>query len=114
VYFEGVLESHLRRIGVVDVTLGAPAASAISTAGLTDDHGVAAVRLPGPAIVRLAFLFRVERLATDDRHPGQGRRWSGAQLEWAWATPRAADQPVELTPDFSRAASHLLKSCQSC
>lgn len=54
VCFEGVLESHLRRIGVVEVTLGVPAASAGSAAGLTDDRGVAAIVLPGPAIVRLA------------------------------------------------------------
>jgi hypothetical protein len=64
VFFEGRLRRFERRIGAVFVTLGAPAVER-SAEGMVFLRGSAAVLLHGPALVRLAVPFRVERLPND-------------------------------------------------
>lgn len=85
VYFEGVLESHHRRIGVVDVTLGAPSLPSTPADGVTGFRGGQAILLPGPALVRLAFPFVIEPLPDDDTNYWRDLRVAGAQFEWPWA-----------------------------
>lgn len=61
-YFEGKLKRFRREIGVVHVELEPPASTTESVEGSTCFRGGIAVILRGPAIVRLAFPFRVEKL----------------------------------------------------
>ncbi len=85
VYFEGRLEAFERRIGVVDVILSAPTGrSASASEGMTAFRGTTAVVLPGPARVRLAFPFVVERLPADDENYWRDLRGLRAQLEFPW------------------------------
>ena len=65
VYFEGRLELAVRRIGVVYVGLEAPASLEESAEGVVHFRGGMAVILRGPAVVQLAFPFRVEKLPSD-------------------------------------------------
>lgn len=84
VYFEGRLEAFERRIGVVDVLLGAPPSGEASSEGIIRFRGIVAVVLPGPAVVRLAFPFRVERLPTGDDNYWRDLQVPRAQLEFSW------------------------------
>jgi len=61
-YVEGRLSRFSRQIGVVHVELDSPAFATDSVEGSTCFRGGIAVILRGPAIVRLAFPFRVEKL----------------------------------------------------
>ena len=62
VYFEGVLLEVTRQIGVVHVRLGPPRARGRSAEGYVRFRERIAVILRGPAVVRLAIPFHVERL----------------------------------------------------
>lgn len=62
VYFEGQLRQFVRRIGVVEVTLAAPIATQASVEGIVHFRDQPAVILRGPAVVRLAYPFKVERI----------------------------------------------------
>jgi hypothetical protein len=85
VYFEGRLEAFERRIGVVDVILSAlTGLSESASEGITAFRGSTAVVLPGPARVRLAFPFLVERLPADDENYWRDLRGPRAQLEFPW------------------------------
>lgn len=68
-YFEGVLLEHMRRIGVVHVRLGSPGDPRTSAEGCVQFRGKVAVIVRGPAIVRLAIPFHVERV------PGCGQNY---------------------------------------
>ena len=61
-YFEGNLKQFRREIGVVHVELEPPVSTTESVEGSTYFRGVTAVIMRGPAIVRLAYPFRVEKL----------------------------------------------------
>jgi len=84
VYFEGRLEAFERRIGVVEVLLTAPLSVEASTEGIISFRGAAAVVLRGPAVVRLAFPFRVERLPLGDNNYWRDLQVPRAQLEFTW------------------------------
>jgi len=75
VYFEGRLDSFVRRIGVVEVTLASPPEGGESAEGIVPFRGAAAVIVRGPATVRLSFPFKVERLPSD-----LGNYWRDLQL----------------------------------
>ncbi len=62
VYFEGQLRQFVRRIGVVEVTLYAPIATQASVEGMVYFRDQQAVILRGPAVVRLAYPFTVEKI----------------------------------------------------
>ena len=65
VFFEGLLEGHVRRIGVVDVILAELNATGDSADGISSFRGTTAVILSGPAIVRLAYPFAIEPIYAD-------------------------------------------------
>lgn len=65
VFFEGRLESFVRHVGVVEVTLAAPSAPQMSEDGIVAFRGTSAVILHGPATVRLAFPFVVEQIPSE-------------------------------------------------
>ena len=74
-YFEGKLRRFVRQIGVVYVELESIAFPEQSAEGVVYFRGKAAVILRGPAVVKLAFPFRVERLpAQEDNY------WSDLHL----------------------------------
>lgn len=82
VFFEGRLEAFERRIGVVDVILAAPVNRDGSVPdGATAFRSTTAVVLPGPARVRLAYPFVVERLPADEGNYWRDLRGPRAQLE---------------------------------
>ncbi len=68
VFFEGKLREFTRQIAVVQVWLDAPTRPAASAQGMIHFRGASAVLIQGPALVRLAFPFRVERLPSDERN----------------------------------------------
>jgi hypothetical protein len=80
VFFEGRLRQFERRIGVVYVTLDAPVLPPSSAEGRVLVRGVPAVLVRGPALVRLAFPFRVEPLPTDEPNYWEDLRFPKAQL----------------------------------
>lgn len=85
VYVEGRLEAFERRIGVVDVILSAPTGRGASVSeGITAFRGTTAVVLLGPARVRLAFPFVIERLPADDENYWRDLRGPRVQLELPW------------------------------
>lgn len=84
VYFEGRLEAFKRRIGVVEVLLAAPRSVDASAEGIVLFRGAPAVVLRGPALVRLAFPFRVERLPSDEDNYWRDLQIPHAQLEFTW------------------------------
>ena len=85
VFFEGRLEAFERRIGVVDVILSGPVRrGASATDGQTAFRGATAVVLSGPARVRLAYPFVVERLPADEANYWRDLRGPRAQLEFPW------------------------------
>ena len=65
VFFEGRLRRHQRQIGVVRVWLDALDSVETASDGSVYFRGKTAVILRGPAIVKLAFPFQVERLPAD-------------------------------------------------
>ena len=65
VYFEGRLEKHWRRIGVVYAYLDVPRTYEGTPEGTAPFRGRIAVILKGPALVQLAFPFIVEKLPAD-------------------------------------------------
>lgn len=74
-YFEGKLRQFFRQIGVVYVDLESIAGPEQSAQGVVYFRGKSAVILRGPAVVKLAFPFRVERLpAHEDNY------WSDLHL----------------------------------
>ena len=84
VFFEGRCEAYRRHIGVVEVTLGALFSPARPANGIVAFRGRSAVVLPGPALVRLAVPFVVERLPADEANYRRDLRLPTAQLEWPW------------------------------
>ena len=84
VHFEGRLESFVRRIGVVQVTLAAPAGEPRSSDGIVRFRGRTAVIVAAPALVELAFPFVVERLPADTGNYWRDLQVPRAQLEFPW------------------------------
>lgn len=80
VYFEGRLREFTRQIGVVDAWLDAVPLIAEPVEGTIRFRGSTAVILPGPAIVRLAFPFKVERLPADSANYWEDLRLPRAQF----------------------------------
>ena len=80
VFFEGRLLAFERRVGVVFVTLAAPAFPDPADEGLQAFRGGTAVLLHGPATVQLAFPFRVEPLPADPVNYWADLRMPCAQL----------------------------------
>lgn len=91
VFFEGRLLGFERRIGVVFVTLAAPTRTEPAAPGSVAFRGGSAVILDGPAVVQLAFPFRVEPLPTDPVNYWADRRVPGAQFRLPALDPDAAD-----------------------
>ncbi|MCP5524076.1 MAG: hypothetical protein H7A46_21270 [Verrucomicrobiales bacterium] len=87
VYFEGLLEGHVRRIGIVDVVLGEPPATDDCADGITAFRGSTAVILPGPAIVRLAYPFVIEPIPGDPINYWRDFTRHGVQFELPLGDP---------------------------
>ena len=87
VYFEGVLRQYTRQIAVVFVCLG----PRTSTHGVPDGpihfRGTIAVLLQGPAVVELAYPFRVERLHHDALNYWTDLRFPTAQFRLPFDSP---------------------------
>lgn len=81
VYFEGLLRSFERRVGVVLVVLEAPSPRALASEGWVMLRGESAVILHGPAVVELAPRFRVEPLPPDPRNYWRDLQIPSAQFE---------------------------------
>jgi hypothetical protein len=80
VFFEGRLCRFERRIGVVCVALDLPRVMGRAAEGTVLVRGIPAVLLRGPAIVRLAFPFRVEPLPADEANYWEDLRLPTAQF----------------------------------
>lgn len=80
-WFEGTLADYRRRIGVVYVTLD-PTQMLDTAQGMIHFRGESAVILQGPASVRLAVPFRVERLPHDSTNYWIDLRHVGAQFNF--------------------------------
>ena len=65
-YFEGRLQRYLRQIGIVYAHLDSPNSIEDSAEGVVCFRGTLAVILRAPAIVKLAYPFRVEKIPADD------------------------------------------------
>ena len=91
-YFEGRLREFSRRIGVVDARLDSPTIVNEPVEGAVGFRGSTAVILAGPAIVRLAFPFKVEKLPTDPANYWEDRRFPRAQF-WLPFCPIAPRLP---------------------
>lgn len=65
VYFEGVLRQFERRVAVVYVCLGSRTTSERVPDGPIHFRGKIAVIVQGPALIELAYPFRIERLPGD-------------------------------------------------
>jgi hypothetical protein len=81
VYFEGSLRGFVREIGVIWLRLGSPAPIVGAVEGIVRFRGKMAVILRGPAMVKLAFPFRVEKLPADADNYWRDRQTSRAQLK---------------------------------
>ena len=81
VFFEGKLREFARQIGVVQVWLDAPARPTASAQGVIYFRGGSAVLVHGPALVRLAFPFRVERLPSDESNYLRDLRFARVQFD---------------------------------
>lgn len=86
VFFEGCLLHHERHIGLVSVVLGTPNDSYRSAEGVVLFRGSTAVVVRGPALVRMAYPFVVERLPQDSDNYWRDLRHVHAQLEMPLAT----------------------------
>jgi hypothetical protein len=80
-YFEGKLHQFVREIGVVHVDLEAPASQEHCAEGIVCFRGTTAAVLRGPATVRLAHPFRVERLPADPESYWADLRFPRAQFQ---------------------------------
>ncbi|MCP5528027.1 MAG: hypothetical protein H7A47_14640 [Verrucomicrobiales bacterium] len=87
VYFEGLLEGHVRRIGIVDVVLAAPPSPVDCADGITAFRGSTVVILPGPAIVRLAYPFVIEAIPDDSINYWRDFSRRGVQFELPLGDP---------------------------
>ena len=85
VFCEGRRRQFERQTGVVWVQLEAPASPGSTPEGLVFFRGKAAVLLRGPALVVLAFPFRVERLPADPANYWRDFRVPRAQFELPFA-----------------------------
>lgn len=81
VFFEGQLQQFERRIAVVFVGLEAIVLDETAAEGVVCFRGKTAVVLRGPAVVQLAFPFRVERLPAETSNYWRDLRFARAQLE---------------------------------
>jgi hypothetical protein len=81
VYFEGMLRSFERRVGVVLVVLEAPSPRALAPKVWVVLRGESAVILHGPAVVELAPRFRVEPLPPEPRNYWRDLQIPSAQFE---------------------------------
>ncbi len=86
VFFEGRLSKFERRIGVVLAWLEAPPGPPAAE-GLTCFRGTLAVILQGPALIRLAFPFRVEPLPIDPINYWEDLHYPSAQFRLPFASP---------------------------
>jgi len=87
VFFEGRLCQFERRIGVVSVHLDTPTLAEKGVEGTVRFRGRMAVILHGPAVVRLAFPFRVERLPADALNYWEDLRFPTAQFRLPFDSP---------------------------
>lgn len=85
VFFEGRLRQFKRRIGVVFVSLDSATSQERASDGLLCFRGKTAVILRGPAVVELAFPFRVERLPADAHNYWRDLRIPHAQFEFPFS-----------------------------
>lgn len=83
VFFEGRLDTFERRIGVVHLTLAPSPLPDPAPEGLVPFRGTPAVVLQGPALVRLAFPFQIERLPLDPANYWRDLRFPAVQFEWS-------------------------------
>lgn len=84
VFFEGRLQRFCRRIGVVYVCLESPSNPETGADGTAPFRGSLAVILKGPAIVELAFPFKVERLPLDSDNYWRDLRVPRVQFEFTF------------------------------
>ena len=84
VFFEGRLLQFERRIGVVFVALADPSCEVEASDGILLVRGATAVILRGPAMVRLAAPFRIERLPRGADNYWHDLRTPQAQFHWPW------------------------------
>ena len=82
VFFEGVLRSFERRIGVFLVELGERPIDESASDGIFAFRGELSVIVKGPVIVELEFPFYVERLPKDAENYWRDLRLPIAQLEF--------------------------------
>ena len=80
-YFEGRLQHFVREIGVVHVHLELPASAEPLAEGVVCFRGTQAVILRGPAIVKLAYPFHVEKLPPDDANYWRDLQFARAQFK---------------------------------
>ncbi|MCP5528156.1 MAG: hypothetical protein H7A47_15295 [Verrucomicrobiales bacterium] len=92
VYFEGLLEGHVRRIGIVDVVLAEPPTTDDCADGITAFRGRTAVILPGPAIVRLAYPFVIEPIPEVSINYWRDLTRPGVQFELPLGDPARCSQ----------------------
>jgi len=93
VFFEGRLVRFERKIGVVAVYLDAPAILDASSEGTALFRGKLAVILHGPAVVELAFPFRVEPLPGDPDNYWRDLRAPRVQFEFSFCLRPFAQSP---------------------
>jgi len=82
-FFEGRLQGFVREIGVVWVHLDSLAAAESSAQGIFCFRGQTAVMLRGPAVVRLAHPFHVEKLPADEINYWEDLRCARVQFKLA-------------------------------
>ena len=80
-FFEGRLQEFVREIGVVWVHLDSLATAESSAQGILGFRGQTAVMLRGPAVVRLAHPFHVEKLPADEINYWEDLRCARVQFK---------------------------------
>ena len=80
-YFEGRLQDFVREIGVVHVHLESPVSAEPLAEGVVCFRGTQAVVLRGPASVRLAYPFHVEKLPPDDANYWRDLQFARVQFK---------------------------------
>jgi len=93
VFFEGRLVRYERKIGVVTVHLDSPVLPDGSSEGTANFRGRLAVILRGPAVVELAFPFRVEPLPAEPGNYWRDLRAPQAQFEFPFAATTTTPAP---------------------